>query len=113
MNDYSKVINTDVVTETILKLYQHPHPTDVAFQILENPGASLLIGTNYADSLLLKNFKAGKKEETIAVKTTLKWTMMGTIDSNSINCNFGTKRRLKSSGTLSRMKHCPNYIHYL
>ena len=104
MNDYSKVINTDVVTETILKLYQHPHPTDVA---------SLLIGTNYADSLLLKNFKAGKKEETIAVKTTLKWTMMGTIDSNSINCNFGTKRRLKSSGTLSRMKHCPNYIHYL
>ena len=104
MNDYSKVINTDVVTETILKLYQHPHPTDVA---------SLLIGTNYVDSLLLKNFKAGKKEETIAVKTTLKWTMMGTIDSNSINCNFGTKRRLKSSGTLSRMKHCPNYIHYL
>ena len=51
---------------------------------MNTSNVDLLIGTNNADLLLQRDFRKGETNETLAIKTCLKWMLMG-VYSNSKN----------------------------
>ena len=51
---------------------------------MNTSNVDLLIGTNNADLLLQRDFRKGETNETLAIKTCLKWMLMG-VYSNSSN----------------------------
>ena len=55
----------------------HPHRKDINLLVLIDSDVTLLIGTDYSDLFLHKDFRQGQNAEPKAVKATLDWILMG------------------------------------
>ena len=77
---------------------QHQHLRDIPFCDINGDNVGLLIGTNYADLLIHRYFRAGPRDP-IAVKTVFGWMLVGgskAISNNSISCNSLLNTTLES-----------------
>ena len=69
---------------------QYQHLRDIPFCDINDNIVGLLIGTNYADLLIHRDFQVGDPGDSIPVKTVLGWMFVGggkLITKNSISCN--------------------------
>ena len=78
---------------------QYQHLRDIPFSGINDDNVGLLIGTNYADLLIHRDFRAGDPRDPIAVKTVLGWMLVGRsklITRSSISCNSLLNATLES-----------------
>ena len=78
---------------------QYQHLRDIPFCNKNDDNAGLLIGTNYADLLIPRDFGVGNPGDPIAIKTVLGWMLVGgskLITKNSISCNSLLNTKLES-----------------
>ena len=56
---------------------QYQHLRDIPFCDINDDNVGLLIGTNYADLLIHRDFRVGDPEDPLVVKTVLGWMLVG------------------------------------
>ena len=78
---------------------QYQHLKDILFCDINDGNIGLLIGINYSDLLIHRDFRVGDPGDPIAVKTVLGWMLVGgskLITKNSISCNSLLNTTLES-----------------
>ena len=92
------------------------HLRDLDLLPLNPGGVSLLVGTDFAQLFLDRDFKSGESHQPFAVKTLLGWVLMGgkgqskNLNSNFINTSFDLEQfcTLENYGTLPKTH--PNHF---